>query len=338
MERNDYKTSGNRLQIIKYSDDKCERARKGEDIHMKKFILKAFNLSQFDGEGGAGTASDAATAQSNQSKSGGETVIYGKQAENNSIQNNEPVAEAVIENKSPEDLRAKYDEFMADENMKKILNSDTQKIINRRFKETKGLQEQLGKKDEILSKLRQRYKVESDDELANAIDSDDALWEDAAAEMGMSVEQYRNFRDNAVKEEKKDAIIEQYRRQEAARQQYNAWLNEAEAVKAKYPEFDLDKELQNPNFAGLISQRDPQFHFSMLQIYEMLHMDDMMARTAQNTEKNVIANIRAKGQRPTEGAVSPQGGAVIKDDVSKLTRKDRAEIVKRIARGEKITF
>ena len=74
--------------------------------------------------------------------------------------------------------------------------------------------------------------------------------------------------------------------------------------------------------------------------YEVKHMDEIKAGVAQNTakttEKQVVEGIRAKGARPAENGTSSQSAFVVKDDPSQWTKKDRAEVVKRAARGEKI--
>ena len=76
--------------------------------------------------------------------------------------------------------------------------------------------------------------------------------------------------------------------------------------------------------------------------YKVQHMDELIAdarmTTAATVEKATIDNIRAKGARPQENGSSPQSAFTVKDDVSKLTKKDRAEIARRAARGERIEF
>ena len=50
-------------------------------------------------------------------------------------------------------------------------------------------------------------------------------------------------------------------------------------------------------------------------------------------------NRSAEGQgRPQENGTLQSGGMIVKNDVSKLTREDRAEIARRAMRGEKIQF
>ena len=59
---------------------------------------------------------------------------------------------------------------------------------------------------------------------------------------------------------------------------------------------------------------------------------------ARAAEKQVVDTIRAKGARPAENGTAAQSAFTVKDDVSKLTREDRAEIARRAARGDSISF
>ena len=55
-------------------------------------------------------------------------------------------------------------------------------------------------------------------------------------------------------------------------------------------------------------------------------------------EQKLTNKIIAQGQRPTENGISSQSATVVKSDVSQLTKADRDEIRRRVARGEKISF
>ena len=76
--------------------------------------------------------------------------------------------------------------------------------------------------------------------------------------------------------------------------------------------------------------------------YEVIHMDAIKAGVAQSAAqtaaRQVTDNVRARGARPAENGVSSGSGFLVKSDVSKLTKKDRAEIARRAAHGEKIVF
>lgn len=228
---------------------------------------------------------------------------------------------------------------LVDGEYKDLFTQETQRIIDRRFKETKGLQEALEAQRPVLELLGQKYGVEdlNPEKLARAIEADDGMWAKAAEEAGMSVEQYKQFqklqRENRLFQEQ----AARQRSQQAAQQQLGAWEEEARQVKAVYPEFDLAAECQNPRFLAMLKARVPVQH-----AYEVLHLEDIkggVARSvAQTTEKKVAASVQANGSRPVENGISSQSGITIKSDVSKLTARDRAEIARRAARGEQIIF
>ena len=151
----------------------------------------------------------------------------------------------------------------------------------------------------------------------------------------MSVEQYKQFQ----KLQRENLALRQAQRkqqsQQAAQQQLQKWYGEAEQMKADYPEFDLAAESKDPQFLSMLRSGVP-----VRLAYEVKHMDEIKAGVAQNTakttEKQVVEGIRAKGARPAENGTSSQSAFVVKDDPSQWTKKDRAEVVKRAARGEKI--
>lgn len=226
---------------------------------------------------------------------------------------------------------------LVDGEYKDQYTEDTQRIIDRRFRETKNLETQLSQQKPILDMLMQRYKIADGDlgKLAQAIENDNAYWSQAAEEAGMSVEQYKQFQ----KLQRENLALRQAQRkrqsQQAAQQQLQKWYGEAEQMKTDYPEFDLAAESKDPQFLSMLRSGVP-----VRLAYEVKHMDEIKAGVAQNTakttEKQVVEGIRAKGTRPAENGTSSQSAFVVKDDPSQWTKKDRAEVVKRAARGEKI--
>ena len=63
-----------------------------------------------------------------------------------------------------------------------------------------------------------------------------------------------------------------------------------------------------------------------------------MQYTAKQVEGKLANKIRAGQNRPAEGAMRSQNAVVTKSDVSQLTKADRQEIARRVARGERIVF
>lgn len=313
---------------------------------MKKFILSKFNYALFDGEGAAEGASQGASSatdngQTNEGDSK-ENILYGKQASPKGAAAELPTENQNGSNQTPKDLRAKYDEFMKDEQMKRFADQDMQKVINRRFRETKALNKELESQSGIIERLREKYGVESVEEIMNALDNDSALWEDAALQAGMDVDTFKRYRAMERKSQMADAFMERVRQERQANEQYDRWIGEANELKKEYPEFDLATELKNPNFRGLIGQKNPEYSISMRQAYEITHMDDIMngvrQKTADETQKQVVDNVRSRGVRPQEGAVSQQSGVRVKSDVSQLTNDDIDEVLKRVRQGEIISF
>lgn len=296
------------------------------------------DLTLFDGAGeGAGTA---ASGESNASADAAQEqkVVYGKQPEKQT--------ETKVEEKtepSREDRAKAYHDFVNSADYKEFYTEDTQRLINKRFKETKNLEEQVGKQQAVIDMVAKRYKVDAGDAEAvlKALESDDSIYEDAAMEAGMTVDQYREF-EKLKRDNERYAVIEAQRKeQERVSQQVREWMTEAEGVKAKYPDFDLEAAIADNNgdntFTRMLRSGVPMEH-----AYRVLNMDKIVAdttkQTAELTEKAVIDNVRAKGARPAENGTAPRSAFVVKDDVSKLTKQDRAAIAQKAMRGEIIQF
>lgn len=125
--------------------------------------------------------------------------------------------------------------------------------------------------------------------------------------------------------------------QEKANQLYASWMEQSDAVKGVYPSFDLRTEMNNPRFVDLLRS-----NIDVRTAYEVLHKDEIipaaMQFTAHAVEQKLANKIMQGGARPVENGSSGQSAAVVKNDVTQLTKADRAEIIRRVQRGEKIRF
>lgn len=333
---------------------------------MKHYNLLDITLTLFDGGAAAGGDGGGAAAPTGQSaegtqqaetkqspgssrrgKSGGlDNVAYGKQAgaaaqtgeAQTTEQNNGSDAGSETKELTLEEKRTKFRELV-DTEFKDVYAQEFQSAFDRRFKNARETEERLSAQQPIIDSLMAKYHITDGDigKLAQAVDKDDGIWSEAAEEAGMSVEQYKRLQQLQRENEMFRRAERQNRSQQAAQQQLQKWYSEADGVKAEYPDFDFQKEAKNPQFLAMLRAGVPVKH-----AYEVSHIDAIksgVARsTAQRTEKKVVDGIRAKGARPTENGVSSQGGITIKSDVTQLTRKDRAEIARRAARGEHIEF
>ena len=335
---------------------------------MNKYFLLGIRLNLFDGGAAAGGAGAGAAASGEGEGSGAQgevkaspvstrrgksgeyrNVLFGKQgtaqagaqAEGQNEQSSDAgrkEGDVITTSDTREAKRKAYRELMNGE-YKDIYTEDTQRIIDRRFHEVKGLEEQVGKYQPVIDLLMQRYQIGDGDmaKLSQAIENDDVYWSEAAEEAGMSVEQFKQFQ---KLQRENEALLRQQRQQEnsqRAQQQLQQWYGEAEQLKGLYPSFDLNAEVKNPQFLSMLRAGVPVQH-----AYEVIHMEQIKAGVAamqaKATEKQVVDGIRAKGARPQENGTTAQSAFTVKDDVSKLSRKDRAEIARRAARGEHIEF
>lgn len=264
-------------------------------------------------------------------------VVYGKQASEDSTVGPDLGDNAKASAKTKSQM---FDELIKGE-YKDEFSKRTQSIIDRRFKETKGLEEKLNSHNSILTRLADKYGVDSSDPdaIIKALDSDESFYEQAAMEQGLTVKQYMErqalLRENeSLKRATQEAEDRQHREQV-----YAKWLSEGEELKSRYgiENFDLNVEAQNPDFANLLKSG-----VSVEAAYKAVHFDDMvggaMAATAQEVRTKMANGIASRSSRPTENGISPQSTQVFKRDVHALTKADREEIERRSMRGENISF
>lgn len=305
----------------------------------KKIKLLKLNLQMFAeggaGEGGtsaAGTTADSGLAAATKGAKSNPlaNVKYG-------IQDNAHAAD-VQDVSVPDERNAKFESLIKGE-YKDLYDAKVQDTIKKRLK---GLNETAEKYNSLiptLDLLAKKYGVSSDDMAAlnKAIEEDDSFFEEEALERGISVEQLKEIR----KIERENADLKRQMQEQATQEEasriYTSWMEQAESTKSVYPSFDLNSELQNPKFVDLLRN-----NIDVRTAYEVIHKDDIirgaMQFTAQTVEKKVTDRVIANGARPAENGMNSQATPIVKSDVSQLSKADRAEIIRRVQRGEKIRF
>jgi hypothetical protein len=283
-------------------------------------------------EGATGATATAAVSQTKGVKSNPlANVVYGKQAEETA-----PAAE-VVETPT-EDRNAKFEALIKGE-YKDLYDQRMQETVQKRLKNSKETVDKYNALTPTLEILAKKYGVDASniEALNKAIEEDDSYFEEEALEKGITVEQLKEIR----KMEKENADLkrqmEEQNRKENANKLYAQWMEQAEKAKSVYPSFDLRAEMQNPQFVNLLRS-----NVDVRTAYEVIHKDEIipaaMQFTAKAVEQKITNKIIANGARPAENGNSSQGASVTKSDVSQLTKADRAEIARRVARGEKISF
>ena len=200
-------------------------------IDLRLFDGAAGGAGASGGEGGGTGTSQAvggalpkADAQgrngsSRRSKAGAfDNVVFGKQDAASAETANTPAAgekgvgnaKTGVETTS-DSLEARRKEFreLIEGKFKNEFTEEFQKTFDRRFKETKAMEQSLIAQKPVLDMLMQRYGIKDGDvtKLQTAIEGDHAYWQEAAESAGLTVEQYQAMQ----KLERENAQLKQMR-------------------------------------------------------------------------------------------------------------------------------
>ena len=309
-----------------------------------KTFIPMLSLQIFaDGAGAGAGAGDGGTAQG-QGVTAAAALPQTKGEKNNplasvkyGIQEDAPAAE-VQKTVAPPDRNAEFERLIKGE-YKDLYDARVQDTIQKRLKSSKETVDKYNALTPTLELLAGKYGVDATDieALSKAIQEDNTFYEQEALEKGMSVKQLKEIK--AMERENADlrAKMQEAQRQENGKKLYATWMQQAEDAQKVYPSFDLRAEMNNPKFVDLLRS-----NIDVRTAYEVLHKDEIipaaMQFTAQTVESKIAKKIASNGARPTENGLSSGSAAVVKSDVSQLSKADRAEIIRRVQRGEKIRF
>ena len=281
-------------------------------------MLDMFDLRLFDGEGGGAATAAAGAAEA----SGAGSVTDQAQGE---AQDRQKAFDDFI--KQHKDL---YDARVKDQITRRMKASDAEKSTMRAS---------LDRHNTLIAKLSEKYGVDATDldGIEKAMDSDTSYIEEEAASRGLTVEQLRHMRAIEAENKRFKAAAEAQQAQMQRDSVLAKWNEQAEQLKAVYPDFDLETEAANADFAQLLGNG-----VDMRLAYEVIHRDELteqsMRYAVQRTEKRVADSVRANGRRPAEGAGKGGAAAAIETDVSKMTKQQMEDLERRARRGERITL
>lgn len=331
-----------------------------ENVQFKKLCTKSVNVMDLQmfaegGDGsGAGETSQSAGADSSPSRGAlgrtensalDEQGSTDQKAEGSGSENGEGEAGEEAKKPSPAERRKAFGQMMSGE-YKDLADEMMQNAVQIAAQNLEASPEMRG----LLEAIAEKYGTDATDLTAltdairNGVVKDDAYFEKIAMEKGISVKTAREM----------DKLETQNRRltaqQQAAQQMQKAaaerariaqiqarWDAEAEALKAKYPEFDREEVLANPEVEKMM-----RAGCSMEAAYRAAYFDRLMARqtaaTAQQTEQGVLNRVQQRASRPAENGTRPGGAVQTHLDVEHMSRKDREALEKRVLRGEIITL
>lgn len=291
---------------------------------MERRTYLLLNLKLFEGEGSAATGGNAPGAgESGQEGNSTTEIIYGKQDDTAQTGENTPDKKVVFQNLLKGEYKTEADEYI-------------QNIIKNRLASERKAQD--NKQRPLMDLLAQKYGVDSGsenllDSITKAIQEDNSFWEKEAMEKGMDVEQFKQLK----RLEMENASFREMAEKEQNQAKVQKLLSDAEKLRETYPEFDLEVESENDDFINLIKS-----NIDVKTAFEVIHHDEIMEGalryTAQEVQKKVVNDIKARGMRPAENGTGAAASATYKQSVNDLNDTDIDEIVKRVNSGEKIKF
>lgn len=243
--------------------------------------------------------------------------------------------------KTAEDLQAEWDALRKGK-FKDLYGKDVQSAIQERFRNQTDAGKQLKDMQPMLDVLMKTNGAKDIKELQDKILNDDRVWEDEAEKAGMTVEAFKTFQKLKAENEENKAREQQRAKQAFVQEHLKKLATQGEALKERFPDFDLQKELANPAFARMTG---PNVGISVEDAYYAVHhkelMPQIMAYGVRKAQNQISQSMAANARRPMEGAAGGAAGGQGIDvglNPANLTQKEREDIKRRVRMGEKITF
>lgn len=282
---------------------------------------KRFDLQLF-AEEGASAATDEAAAAAEPTAAG---------------------AEAVGQDQQPsQEQKASFNDLLKDDQYKREYDKRVEGAVRRRMRAADAKMAQM---DPMFDVLAKKYGVGRGDDgkldmqaLMAAVMSDDGLLEEQAAEEGLTPEGMRKV----MRAEQIERSMQAQRAEQENMRLFAAIQEEAEALKAVYPDFDLDAEIGDERFGSLlISLQRAGVDAPLRTAYEVAHRQELLQRavnyTAAKARQDVAASVQSNLSRPREMG-SSGAPAQSNFDPEKMTKKDYEAIKAKVSRGGRVSI
>ena len=250
-----------------------------------------------------------------------------KQAETTNTQTNENNEETPTGEKSQ---RKAFKDVIGEygDEAKEYMNN----AFSKRLSKYKGIEEENAKMKEILGLQNIRYGLDTEsksylDDYMSAVQNDSKIFEDKAMEAGMSVDEY-------MKVQRAEQIIRDNDRREQLRKQDELTQNhvrnlveQSEALKSEFPNFNIENEIANPQFKRLVDP--PELGGAGLSVrnaFFALHNSDIMKATMNNAVNQAAINtanaVQTNKNRPSENGLSSAQTVTVKENPANYKLED----------------
>ena len=234
--------------------------------------------------------------------------------------------------KPAEDLNAEFDALVKGEGkFREIYGRRMQRAALERTKGMRAAVDRLNSFSGAFEVLAARYGTTADDPaLAEKIASDAALLSETAERKGGTASAELELAAMRAQKEQAEALIQHI----LADQEVQRWQREAETLAEKYPGFQLEEQLADPNFAGLLRSGS----VSLEGAYLALNHDRVLEELTRRAEKKAADTVAAGKSRPRENAMGSGAGVTVSRDPMRLSQEEFRKWQDAVARGERVSF
>ena len=251
---------------------------------------------------------------------------------------------------TPADKRAAFRALITGEYRDQYAEA-TQRLINRRFRETEGLRAAAKRAAPLMDALAERYGIGADEPeaLAAAVQSDVAELKPDDPILAALSERYdidagdkrallaALQRENAARLSPGAEAALRSRRDRAAAAFADArcrsWLAEAEALQARCPDFDLAAMSRDRVFTTLLAAG-----LGVAAAWRAADAEGTARRAAAEARRDLAARIRAGMARPAEAGAASQAAFTVRADPGRFSDGQVRDVLAKLDRRERVSF
>ena len=204
----------------------------------------------------------------------------------------------------------------------------TQNLINQRFAKARETELKAQRQSDLIATIAMRYPNvdETDlDALETAFINDTRFSDRKAFETGEDVEKIAKADANELELNRlkaKDKAEKARKAQEKTAMEFRSnLLAQEKEMKKTFPDFDLDKELDNPKMWEKLKRGEP-----LKDAYVALHYDELQKKVAVDARTATVNSIAQGSTRVNESSASKSAPAASKTDFSGMSRAEFMKI------------
>lgn len=240
-------------------------------------------------------------------------------------QTSDPQTTSETEPETPSKMS--YADLIKSDDYKAEHQAYMEKTINDRLKKYKGMEEESTKMRNALETVASKYNLDTAsetflDDLARRIDEDNSYYESYAVEHDITPDEARRIVSLERQVKANEAQRAEAERQEQMRQQIMLLRQNAEKTKARFPEFDLEREMQDEKFRKLCAVNNGDTTSAYMACHWDSIIPNAVTQASQQAKAQTVQAVQANKNRPAENGLSGSASSVVTQDFSKMSLKE----------------